>query len=215
MYTQKQHQKTKAQASNTHIVYAWLSVTLVTVALLGFAMTASANSGNSSITVKIPQTFYQNPVRMLHPYMDYWHNRGEALSQSAQNGFQPLALSSQTCQTNSLSNALVVLEPNMFYNAQLRVFHSQVTAKVYTSNEASAALTQPDLVITGTGQQLGELSYQAEFFMQKAYDKALTQLSEKLAQSDAFKQSLASNPAKSYQALCQSIDTVTQPKLYF
>lgn len=210
-----QHNRAKALQNKKHIQYAWLSVTLVTAVLLGFALSASANTTTGNIAVKIPQTFYQNPVRMLHPYMDYWHNRGQALSSSAEQSFQPLSLPSQTCQNNSEANALVVLEPNMFYNAQLRVFHSQVTAKVYTNNEASAALTQPDLVITGTGQQLGELSYQAEFFMQKAYAQALAQVSDKLAESDAFQQSLARSPAKSYQALCQSIDTVTQPKLYF
>ncbi len=207
--------KTNALQMNRQIKFAWLSVTLLTAMLLGFALTAKANTPTGNIVVQIPQTFYHNPVRMLHPYMDYWHNRGEALSRSALASFQPLSLASNSCQQTISANALIVLEPNMFYNAQLRVFHSQITAKVYTNNEASAALTNPDLVVTGIGQQLGELSYQAEYFMEKSYAKALAQVSEKLAQSDAFKQSLARNQSKSYQALCQSIDTVTQQKLYF
>lgn len=168
-----------------------------------------------SLVIQVPELFYKHPVRLLNPYLNYWHNRAEAAEAVGLSSFQSQNFTTSSCESEARGQALVVIEPNMFYNPQTGVFYSEITAKVYTQPAADSALGKPLMTVKGLGQSRGWLTHNVEYFTHQSYQKAFDQVIQQLQQSTAFHQSVAQAPVQAYQALCTSIDTLSQPKLYF
>lgn len=181
---------------------------------LGWTSMSQAGT-QPSLVIQVPESFYQHPVRLLNPYHVYWHNRAEAAEKAGLSAFQAQNYHTVSCEAEAKGQALVVIEPNMFYNPQMGVFHSEITAKVYTQPAADSALGKPLMTIKGLGQSRGWLTYNVDAVTSKSYQQAFNQVIEQLQQNTAFQQSLAQAPVQSYQALCTSIDTLTQPKMFF
>ncbi|MDP8566846.1 hypothetical protein [Methylophilus aquaticus] len=170
---------------------------------------------SSSLVIQVPESFYKHPVRLLNPYLNYWHNRAEAAEAVGLSSFQSQHFTTSSCETEAKGQALVVIEPNMFYNPQTGVFYSEITAKVYTQSAADSALGKPLMTVKGQGQSRGWLTHNVEYFTHQSYQQAFDQIIQQLQQSTAFQQSVAQAPVQTYQALCTSIDTLSQPKLFF
>lgn len=188
-----------------------LRLILSAVATLMLSMSANANS---NIIVQVPQTYYEHPVRLLHPYIDYWHTRAIGAQKAAQKVLSQAGFNVQSCDGNSTAQGALIVEPNMFYNPQMGVFYGQIIAKWYSHNDAAAALLAPDYVFKGEGQQLGSLRFGAEYAMQQAYTLAMQQVLQQLQQS-ALNKTLETAPAKNYQGLCQGADQLLKPKLFY
>lgn len=168
-----------------------------------------------TLVLQVPETFYQHPVRLLHPYQMYWHNRAEAAEKAGLSAFQAQNYSTASCEADAQGQALVVIEPNMFYNPQMGVFHTEITAKVYNQPGADSALGKPLMTVKGQGQSRGWVTYNVDHFASKSYQQAFEQVIQQLQSNPVFEQTIAQTPLQSYQALCTSIDTITQPKLFF
>lgn len=168
-----------------------------------------------SLVIQVPDTFYQHPVRLLHPYANYWHNRGEAAEKVGLSSFEKQHYGTSSCQAEAKGQALVVIEPNMFYNPQMGVFHTEITARIYTRASADSALGKPLMTVKGQGQSRGWITYNVENFANKSYQQAFDEVIQQLQNSPVFQQSVEQAPVQTFEALCTSINTITQPKLLF
>jgi hypothetical protein len=168
-----------------------------------------------ALVIQVPESFYQHPVRLLNPYLNYWHNRAEAAETVGLSSFQAQKYTTSSCEAEAKGQALVVIEPNMFYNPQTGVFYSEITAKVYNTSAADSALGKPLLTVKGEGQSRGWLTYNVEYFTHQSYQRAFDQVIQQLQQNPVFQQSVSQGPIQTYDALCNSINTLSQPKAFF
>ena len=159
------------------------------ISLLGLIGVNSIAIANSKIDISAPKTitsknsltnllvyinpvFYEHPVRMLHPYLDYWHMRGPMFEKVAievlnKSKFNNNKIGAKICKPNLNANITISLEPYIFYNPQMRIFHSEVIANVYGENLTLIATYK------AKAQQQGELNNVAEYHLKLAYSKAM------------------------------------------
>lgn len=168
---------------------------------------------NTNIMVYINPLFYEHPIRMLHPYLDIWHLRGpmfEKIALKALNnnvvGLKSSQTNAQTCKPNVDANLTISLEPYMFYNPQMRVFHAEVLAKVYAGRLDAIASFK------AKAQQQGEINNVADYYFKKAYGNAMQdivqQLNNEMTAHPVAPSSLENN-------LCTLLATVPVTKKYF
>jgi len=188
----------------------------VLLSILCFGWIGSVHAASQpALVLQVPEAFYQHPVHLLHPYLNYWHNRAEAAAAVGQASFQSHDFATSSCETEAQGQALVVLEPNMFYNPQTGIFYSEITAKVYNQPAADSALGKPLITVKGEGQSRGWLTYNVEYFTRQSYQQAFERVIQQLQQTPSFQQLTAQGPVQTYQALCNSINTLSQPKAFF
>lgn len=178
-------------------------------------MGLSQAGAQPSLVIQVPEAFYQHPVRLLHPYINYWHNRAEAAETTGLSSFQARNFATSSCEAEAKGQALVVIEPNMFYNPQTGVFYSEITAKVYNQPGADSALGKPLMTVKGEGQSRGWLTFNVEHSTHQSYQQAFDQVIHKLQQDPVFQHSVEQGPLQTYGALCNSINTLSQPKAFF
>ena len=203
---------------------SFLAATLIMLSMMGIANnalavnTAPSNNepsevklpSNSNIMVYINPVFYEHPVRMLHPYLDVWHLRGDMVEKIALKALNSNIANSQanaqTCQPNVDANFTISLEPYMFYNPQMRVFHAEVLAKVYAGKLDAIASFK------AKAQQQGELNNAADYYFKQAYAKAMQDIVKQL-NSEMATHPVASNSLENN--LCTLLATVPVTKKYF
>lgn len=175
----------------------------------------TAYASNPTLVLQIPQRFYQHPSHMLGPFAGYWHNRGTIAEQVGVASFQAQQFPTSSCSTEAEGQALVVLEPHIFFNPKVGIFYSEITARVYTKNAADSALEKPLLTLKTEGQSIGTMTHNIEMFTRQAYQQAFDRLLVQLQENSAFQQLVPQAPSQTYHALCESIDTLAQPKLFY
>lgn len=180
------------------LILPWLSVTHA--------------ADEPTLVIQVPATFHQHPVRLINPRIDYWHNRGKATEKAGLAAFSDQHYQTASCSGGATGQALIVIVPDMFYNPQRGVFHAQVLARVYTQPAADESSGKPVLTVKGEGETRGWLSSSAENFTYKAYRQAFDSVIQQLQTEPVFQQALDKTPLQSYQALCDSMDTLTQPE---
>ncbi len=192
-------------------------VALITFGLVNHAVaegnaqpSAIKQSKNTNIMVYINPLFYEHPVRMLHPYLDIWHLRGPMFEKVALKAFngsgQNNQTSAQICKPNVDSNLTISLEPYMFYNPQMRVFHAEVIAQVYAGKLDAIASFK------AKAQQQGELNNAADYYFKKAYTKAMQDIVKQL-NTEITTRTVA--PSSIDNNLCTLLATVPVTKKYF
>ena len=188
--------------------------------LLGLSFICASSSGMAidnapQLVIQVPNSYYQRPVHLTQAFLGYWHDRADAAHAVATETFGAHHYSTSSCDANPQGQALVVLEPNMFYNPKQGIFYSEITAKVYTQNSAAGALDKPLLTLKAEGQAVGNLTHNVETFTHRSYQQAFDRLLGQLQDNTVFQQSLVRLPNQTYQALCNSIDTLSQPKIFY
>ena len=180
---------------------------------------ASAGQGwaasTPSLVLQVPQTFYDHPVHLLQPVIGSWHNRGDAAAEVGLNAFQSQHFNATSCQADASGQALVVIEPKIFYNGKMGIYYSEITARVFTKPDAQGALGDPMLTIKGQGQAIGNITHNVELFTHRAYQQAFEQVISQLTQDAAFNQLAGQAPTQSFQSLCTSINKLTQTNMFF
>lgn len=183
--------------------------------ILACSQHCMANGNPTALILQVPQSFYDHPVHLLHPFMNYWHDRANAAQTAGTAAFEAYHFQTSSCDSESHGQALVVLEPNMFYNPKQGIFYSEITAKIYTGNTPADALNKPLLTVKTEGQSFGTLTHNAELFAQRSYQQAFDRLLQQLQSNTVFQQSVLQAPTQTYQALCNSIDTLAKPKTFY
>lgn len=88
-----------------------------------------------------------------------------------------------------------MIVPTMFYNPQMGVFHSVITAKVYIHPHTEKVIDKPLITAKRLGQSHGWLSNNAEYFTHKSYEQAFDQVIQQLQSDTTFLQTIEKSPA--------------------
>lgn len=177
------------------------------------ADTSSLIPGN--IAVHIAQVHYEHPIRILHPYLDVWHMKGPLAQKAATNTLNKYFANAQWCDKAQGASVVLSLEPHMFYNPQLQVFHGEIIAKVFTQTGGIGNIEPAILRIKKQAQQNGTLTVKPEFFMEKAYAKAMEKVVAELKKNQLFLNALNVKMAKNVETICPALDELPISKLYY
>ncbi len=167
-----------------------------------------------NIAVHIAKLHYEHPVRLLHPYLDVWHMKGPLAEKAALKALEKRFANVNLCASGENTNVVLLLEPHMFYNAQLRVFHGEIIARVFT-NASASDLENPIVNVKKQAQQNGELGIKPEFYMEKAYAKAMDKVIKKLEVDKTFLAAIDTAPNGSAANLCAALDDLPLSKIYY
>ena len=162
-----------------------------------------------NIAVHIAKRHYEHPVRLLHPYLDVWHMKGPLAEKVAMNLLPKRFANVNMCAASSNADVVILLEPQMFYNAQLRVFHAEIILKAFTTTNETIT------TIKKQAQQNGELGVKPEFYMEKAYAKAMEKVIKKLEVDKDFLATLDKAGQNHAETLCPELDKVPVAKIYY
>ena len=169
-----------------------------------------------TIVMHIGETHYQHPVRLLHPYLDVWHMKGPLAEAAALKTLNKRFANVVKCNNNdSSANVVLLLEPHMFYNPQLRVFHAEIIARAYVNDTEPANYNNAITTIKKQAQQQGDLSVKPDFYMQKAYTKAMDKVIKKLETDQAFLATLNQAKIKNPKTICDALDALPAAKFYY
>lgn len=168
-----------------------------------------------NMAVHIAQMHYEHPTRLMHPYLDVWHMKGPLAQKVALATLSKRFEHVQWCNQAKHATLVLQLEPHMFYNPQLKVFHAEIIAKAYTQSGGSSNLEPAMLKIKKQAQQVGDLNATPAFYMEKAYVKAMDKVIAALEKDAVFVNSLQTTQAKQVETICPALDELPVSKLYY
>ena len=176
-----------------------------------------------NIAMHIGKTHYEHPIRLLHPYLDLWHMKGPLAEKAALKTLKKRFANVGDC--NASANVVLLLEPHMFYNPQLRVFHAEIIARAYTqgakeTQDTKETTLQPTYenaitTIKKQAQQQGDLGLTPDFYMEKAYTKAMEKIIKKLETDEAFLAALNKAKMENPRTICDTLDSLPAAKFYY
>lgn len=166
-----------------------------------------------SIAMHIGQTHYEHPVRLLHPYLDVWHMKGPLAEKAALKALRKRFANVGNC--SKPANVVLLIEPHMFYNAQLRVFHGEIIARAYVKGIEQPTYENALTVIKKQAQQNGELGVKPDFYMEKAYAKAMDKVIKKLETDKVFLATLDKAKMDDPKSICDTLDGLPAAKFYY
>ena len=176
-----------------------------------------------NIAMHIGKTHYEHPIRLLHPYLDLWHMKGPLAEKAALKTLKKRFANVGDC--NASANVVLLLEPHMFYNPQLRVFHAEIIARAYTqgakeTQDTKETTLQPTYenaitTIKKQAQQQGDLGVTPDFYMEKAYTKAMEKIIKNLETDEAFLATLNKAKMENPKTICDTLDSLPAAKFYY
>ncbi len=161
----------------------------------------------------IGKTHYEHPVRLLHPYLDVWHMKGPLAEKAALKALKKRFANVDDC--SAPANVVLLLEPHMFYNAQLRVFHGEIIARAYVKGTEQPTYENSLTVIKKQAQQIGDLGVKPDFYMEKAYAKAMDKVIKKLETDKTFLATLDKAKMDDPKSICDTLDGLPAAKFYY
>ena len=182
---------------------------------LMFANAAIAHQLAGNVAIHIAKRHYEHPVRMLHPYLDVWHMKGPMAEKVALKVLPKHFANINMCANSSNADVVISIEPQMFYNAQLRVFHAEVIAKAYVNTGEPVDQLVAIATVKKQAQQNGDLGIKPDYYMEKAYTKAMDKMIKQLETDGAFLAALNKNPANKAETLCAGLDNLPVSKIYY
>ena len=201
------------------------------ISTLLFSLIFSSITHAETLPLKLPGTIamhigkmhYEHPVRLLHPYLDVWHMKGPLAEKAALKTLKKRFANVGDC--NASANVVLLLEPHMFYNAQLRVFHAEIIARAYAqgakeTQDTKETTLQPTYenaitTIKKQAQQQGDLGVTPDFYMEKAYTKAMEKIIKKLETDEAFLATLNKAKMENPRTICDTLDSLPAAKFYY
>ena len=143
-----------------------------------FAITTNsqATESKAKTLLYISPNDYNYSVHLLHPYYDYWFEQGPLIEPVALAALKDKLGGVELCKANEMADTIIKIKPQLFYNPQLRVYHSKLVATVYSG--AGHLLGS----YVGEAQQQGfnSVDIGTKLDITKAYAAAMQQLMTKL-----------------------------------
>ncbi len=164
-------------------------------------------SGN--IALHIAKVHYHHPVHFLDPYLNVWHMKGPLAEQVAMASLQESFANVNECAKDSQADVVLLLEPHVFYNPQLRVFHTEYIARAYTDDG------MPITRVKKQASQLGSLGIEPDFFIAKGYQKAMRKIIRQLQSDQAFLTVLNEKKTIKTGTICHQLDQQPTDKFYY
>ncbi len=180
-----------------------------------FSNAAFADKLPGNIAVHIAKRHYEHPVRLLHPYLDVWHMKGPMAEKVALKALPKRFTNVSICANSSNADVVLSLEPQMFYNAQLRVFYAEIIAKAYINTGEPVDQLVAIATVKKQAQQNGDLGIKPEYYMEKAYTKAMDKVIKQLETDSAFLATLNKKPANKAETLCDGLNDLPVSKIYY
>ena len=180
-----------------------------------FTHTAFAHPLSGNVAIHIAKRHYEHPVRMLHPYLDVWHMKGSMAEKVAMKVLPKHFVNINMCASSTNADVVLSLEPQMFYNAQLRVFHAEIIAKAYVNTGKPIDQLVAIATVKKQAQQNGELGIKPDYYMEKAYTKAMDKVIKQLETDSAFLAVLNKSPANKAETLCDGLNDLPVSKIYY
>ena len=168
-----------------------------------------------NVAIHIAKRHFEHPVRMLHPYLDVWHMKGPMIEKVALTVLPKHFTNITMCANSNNADVVISMEPQMFYNAQLRVFHAEIIAKAYVNTGAPIDQLVAIATVKKQAQQNGDLGIKPDYYMEKAYAKAMEKTIKQLETDGAFLAALHKTPANKAETLCAGLDNVPVSKIYY
>ena len=173
-------------------------IKLITLLAMGASINTYAaaevdRQSSSKLLIYIQPVDYTNPIKLWHPYHDYWLYQGPIVEKLAMAKLSDAYGDVAMCEVNQSGKALVWLQPKLFYNPQVQLFYGEVTADVYKGIGEHLG------EYVGKSQVRGFLSMQTEASIEEAYAVAIADVVAKM-QADAALQARMSSQAKSSSA---------------
>lgn len=183
--------------------------TIVSLCLTLFAtLTTSsyAAEDKTNALLYISPNDYKHSVHLLHPYYTYWFEQGPLVEPIALQALQAKGLDLKMCTGNETADTVISIKPSVFYNAQMRMYHSKLEATVYSGTGKALGS------YVGEAQQLGYMSvdHAITYHLNKVYSAAMQNLMTKL-KIDPLPER-AENEAK---LPCSIIGNIKEPKFNF
>jgi hypothetical protein len=110
----------------------WFVILGLMLSCNAWADGTASNSVKPDVLLYIQPVEYSNPIKLWHPYYDYWFYQGPLVEDVAAAKLGQAYGKLEVCDANQSGRMLVWLQPKMFYNPQVRQFYGKVTAEVYT-----------------------------------------------------------------------------------
>lgn len=192
-------------------------ILVMTILSLGFCSAAYAEATSvklpGSIAMHIGRTHYEHPVRLLHPYLDFWHMKGPLAEKAALKALKQRFANVGDCSTPA--NVVLLLEPHIFYNVHLGVFHAEFFARAYVKSAEEPTYENSLIVIKKQAQQFGNLGIKPDYYMEKAYAKAMDKVIKKLETDKAFLATLENTKLDDLKSICDTLDKLPAAKIYY
>ncbi|WP_047539269.1 hypothetical protein [Methylotenera versatilis] len=183
--------------------------------LISNAALAASTKLPGNIAVHIAKTHYEHPVRLLHPYLNVWHMKGPLAEKAALKSLEKRFENIQLCTNSDNANVVLLLEPHMFYNPQLRVFHGEIIARAFINTAELNDLDKPFITVKKQAQQIGDLGIKPDFYMEKAYIKAMDKIIKKLETDKTFLSTINTAQNGNAKSLCSALDDLPIAKFYY
>ena len=180
-----------------------------------FSTNVFADKLLGNVAIHIAKRHYEHPVRMLHPYLDVWHMKGPMAEKVAMKVLPKHFAHINMCANSSNADVVLSLEPQLFYNAQLRVFYAEIIAKAYVNTGEPIDQLVAIATVKKQAQQNGELGIKPDYYMEKAYTKAMDKMIKQLETDSAFLAVLNKTPANKAESLCDGLNDLPVSKIYY
>ena len=180
-----------------------------------FSTNVFADKLLGNVAIHIAKRHYEHPVRMLHPYLDVWHMKGPMAEKVAMKVLPKHFAHINMCANSSNADVVLSLEPQLFYNAQLRVFYAEIIAKAYVNTGEPIEQLVAIATVKKQAQQNGELGIKPDYYMEKAYTKAMDKMIKQLETDSAFLAVLNKTPANKAESLCDGLNDLPISKIYY
>jgi len=164
----------------TNIVRLSMAFTLLLNIGLGADQAqAEENAGGSSAVANmllyIQPIEYTNSINVMNHFSRaYWFEQGPVVEPLALKQFNAAFSPVTMCEVGRSAKMIVWLQPRMFYNPQLQMFHGQITANVYTGKgELKSSYV-------GRSKVHGFVEIKPEKWIEKSYELALNKVVNKI-----------------------------------
>jgi len=176
-------------------------LSMLALALMLNSVTVAAQEKAVDIVVHIDAVEYTNPIRLWHPYFDYWYHQGPLFEDVAleklQHDYHQVAM----CEAEQSGKVLLWLKPKMFFNPQVQMFYGKVTAIAYTGIGQHFATYEAESGVWGF------INQQTETRVKESYALAMDGIIQKIKSDPNFQTKLdaAGDALKTAPSPCSMI----------
>ncbi len=158
------------------MIYIIKVITYLFVGVMSLSANVQAEGVKSNTLLYISPNDYNYSVHLLHPYYDYWFEQGPLVAPIALDALKAKLGAVAMCTANETADTIIKIKPHLFYNPQLRVYHSKLVATVYSGSGNLLGR------YVGEAQQQGFNSVDTviKYHLNKVYGLAMQELIKKL-----------------------------------
>lgn len=171
---------------------------------------ADGNHAEANMLLYIQPIEYTNSINVMNYYSKaYWFEQGPVVEPLALKQFNAAFSPVTMCEVGRSAKMIVWLQPRMFYNPQLQMFHGQITANVYTGKgELKSSYV-------GKSKVHGFVDIKPEKWIDKSYELAISKVVNKIKADKALQGLMNTNDqsAKMDGVSCGVVTSFPIPKV--